>query len=301
VRSKLKIDVEHLRARNPKLIYVRGTGHGERGPDANRGSYDSLAYWCRAGIAFGMRQPDDAHVPPPPGPAFGDSIGAMTIAGGIMGALYHRERTGEATVVDVSLLGTGIWSHGAAIALSLQLGRAWGPMPRGIPLGNPLVATYRTKDDRFISFCCLQAAKYWPGMTEVVGQPELARDERFADAASLTKNAGDAMQILRDAFAQRTADEWRARLESFTGQWAMVQSTIEVVADPQTVANGYVVDCQTADGTPFQLAAAPVQYDEQPALPNRAPDFNEHGDAILGELGFDWDAIIDLKARGVVA
>ncbi len=69
VRKKLKIDVEHLRARNPRLIYVRGTGHGERGPDADRGSYDSLAYWCRAGIAFGMKQPDDPHVPPPPGPS----------------------------------------------------------------------------------------------------------------------------------------------------------------------------------------------------------------------------------------
>jgi crotonobetainyl-CoA:carnitine CoA-transferase CaiB-like acyl-CoA transferase len=48
----------------------------------------------------------------PPGPGFGDSIGAMTIAGGIMGALYHRERTGEPTVVDVSLLGTSMWAMG---------------------------------------------------------------------------------------------------------------------------------------------------------------------------------------------
>ncbi len=225
----------------------------------------------------------------------------MTIAGGIMGALYHRERTGEATVVDVSLLGTGIWSHGAAIALSLQLGRPWGPMRRGVPLGNPLVATYRTKDGRYISFACLQGAKYWPGMCEVVGRPELAADERFADAASITKNAGTAMELLSAAFAERTAVEWRARLASFSGQWAMVQDTLEAAADPQAMANGYLVDCQTADGTPFQLAAAPVQYDEQPARPTRAPEFNEHGDAILTELGFDWDAIISLKARGVVA
>ena len=301
VRAKLAIDVEHLRARNPKIIYVRGTGHGERGPDADRGSYDSLAYWCRAGIALGMKQADDDSVPPPPGPAFGDSIGAMTIAGGIMGALFHRERTGEATVVDVSLLGTGIWSHGAALALSLQLQRAWAPMPRGVSLGNPLVRTYRTKDARYISFCCLQAAKYWPGVSEVIGQPELATDERFADAASLTKNAAVAGDLLAAALSERTAAEWRERLASFAGQWTMVQDTLEAAADPQTVANGYVVDCQTAGGTPYKLAAAPVQYDEQPALPGRAPEFNEHGDAVLTELGLDWDAIVDLKARGVVA
>jgi crotonobetainyl-CoA:carnitine CoA-transferase CaiB-like acyl-CoA transferase len=222
VRSKLKIDVGHLRAHNPNIIYVRGTGHGERGPDADRGSYDSLAYWCRAGIALGMKQPDDDSVPPPPGPAFGDSIGAMTIAGGIMGALFHRERTGKPTIVDVSLLGTGLWSHGAALALSLQLQRPWGPMPRGAAIGNPLVRTYRTKDERYISICCLQAAKYWPGICEVIGRPELARDERFADAAGLTKNAAAAGELLAAARAARTAAAWRARLASFAGQWSMV-------------------------------------------------------------------------------
>jgi crotonobetainyl-CoA:carnitine CoA-transferase CaiB-like acyl-CoA transferase len=81
----------------------------------------------------------------------------------------------------------------------------------------------------------------------------------------------------------------------------MVQDTLEAAADPQTVANGYVQDCETADGLPFQLAAAPVQYDEAPAAPRRAPAFNEHGDAILADLGLDWDAIVDLKVRGVVA
>ena len=301
VRAKLKIDVEHLRAHNPNIIYVRGTGHGERGPDADRGSYDSLAYWVRSGIALGMKQPEADSVPPPPGPAFGDSIGAMTIAGGIMGALFHRERTGHATTVDVSLLGTGLWSHGAALALSLQLQRPWGPMPKGVPIGNPLVGTYRTKDGRYISICCLQAAKYWPGIAEVIGQPELAADARFADAASLMKNAGAASQLLTAAFSERNAAEWRERLAGFAGQWAMVQDTLEASVDPQTVANGYVVDCQTADGTPFKLVAAPVQYDEEAAVPGRAPGFNEQGDAILGELGLDSEAVLDLKIRGVVA
>jgi len=174
-------------------------------------------------------------------------------------------------------------------------------MPKGFSIGNPLVTTYRTKDDRYISFCCLQGAKYWPGISDVIEQPQLAKDERFADAASLTKNAGAATEILAAAFAARTAAEWRARLANFTGQWAMVQDTIEASVDPQTVANGYVVDCETADGTPFKLAAAPVQYDEHAAIPGRAPEFNEHGDAILTELGFDVDGILDLKARGVVA
>jgi crotonobetainyl-CoA:carnitine CoA-transferase CaiB-like acyl-CoA transferase len=300
VRAKLKIDVEDIRAANPQIIYVRGTGQGDRGPDADRGSYDSLAYWCRAGIAMGMKQADDDHVPMPPGPAFGDSIGAMTIAGGIMGALFHRERTGEATTVDVSLLGVGLWSMGAGLALSLQLGVPWAPPPPDA-IGNPLTATYRTKDGRFVALTCLQAAKYWPDMCDVLERPELATDSRFADALSLMANAAVAVSLLREAFAERTADDWRERLAGFSGQWAMVQDTLEATVDPQTVANGYVLACETAEGVPFQLAAAPVQYDDEPAVPRRAPEFNEHGDAILGDLGLDWDTIVDLKVRGIVA
>ena len=70
---------------------------------------------------------------------------------------------------------------------------------------------------------------------------------------------------------------------------------------PQTVANGYLQECRTAAGVPFQLVAAPVQFDEEPAPAGRAPEFNEHGDEILAELGLDWDTIVDLKVRGVVA
>ena len=132
VRTKLGIDVDQIREANPSIIYVRGTGQGERGPDADKGSYDVLSYWHRSGMALGVKQAEADRVPPPPAPAFGDSIGAMTIAGGIMGALFHRERTGEATVVDVSLLGVGLWSMGAAMALSLQLGMPWAPPPTGI-------------------------------------------------------------------------------------------------------------------------------------------------------------------------
>jgi len=301
VRKKLKIEVDDIRAHNPRIIYVRGTGQGERGPDADKGSYDSLAFWMRAGIAVASKREEYATVPSPPAPGFGDSIGAMTIAGGMMGALFHRERTGEATTVDVSLLGTGMWAMGQALALSLLMDVPWTPPPADRLRANPLVATYQTKDERWLSFCCLQAGKYWPPMCEVLGRPELATDPRFADHASLLANSGDAIEILGEVFAERTLDEWRERLEGFIGQWTAVQDTLETATDPQSIANGYVQDCQTAAGVPFRLAAAPVQFGDEPALPQRAPEFNEHGDAILTELGLDWDTIVDLKVRGVVA
>lgn len=301
VRRKLKIELADIRAHNPRIIYVRGTGQGEQGPDRDRGSYDSLAFWARAGAATGVMRPEYGHVPNPPGPGFGDSIGAMTIAGGMMGALFHRERTGEATVVDVSLLGTGIWSMGQGLAISLLTGNPLAPPSTDRPRSNPLVRQYQTRDGRWLSLCCLQAGKYWAPLCAAIGRPELASDPRFADHASLMTHSPTAIEILTAAFAEQPLAGWRTRLAAFTGQWTVVQDADDVAADPQTAANGYLQDCQTAAGVPFRLAAAPVQFEGQPATPARAPEFNEHGEAILTDLGLDWDTIVKLKVRGVVA
>jgi crotonobetainyl-CoA:carnitine CoA-transferase CaiB-like acyl-CoA transferase len=300
VRRKLSIELEDLRAHNPNIIYVAGTGQGERGPDAEKGSYDSLSFWFRPGVSLGAKPADSDRLVAPPAPGFGDSIGAMTIAGGIMGALFHRERTGEATTVDVSLLGTGMWAMGQAYALSLLTNTPWGGPPSNAPRLNPLVRNYETKDERSLSLCCLQASRYWAELCDAVGRPELGTDPRFADHAGLVANSLEAQALLEVAFAEHTVAEWRERLADFTGQWCVVQDTLECAVDPQSIANGYIQECETAGGTPFKLVAAPVQFGGEPAPVRRAPEFNEHGDAILEEVGIDWDTIVDLKVRSVV-
>jgi crotonobetainyl-CoA:carnitine CoA-transferase CaiB-like acyl-CoA transferase len=136
----------------------------------------------------------------------------------------------------------------------------------------------------------------------VLGRPDLVTDARFSTRDALTENAFVASQILQDEFGSRTMTEWRERLADFKGQWSPVQDTLEVAEDPQVLANGYLQEAKTKEGTPFQLVATPVQFDEEPAVPARAPEFNEHGDEILTDLlGRDWDAVIDLKLKGVVA
>ncbi|OBI23479.1 CaiB/BaiF CoA-transferase family protein [Mycobacterium sp. E2238] len=302
VRSKLRIDVDDIRAANPNIVYVRGSGFGSRGPDADRGGYDVLGYWCRAGVAYGAKPVEFEAIPGQPAPAYGDSIGAMTIAGGISAALLHRERTGQPPVVDVSLLATGMWAMGAAIALSHELNHPWGQFPVGTDVGNPLVATYQTSDGHWLQLACLQGFHYWPETCRVMGLAELVDDERFADVASFAANSPVARSILAERFASAPLAEWKQRLGDFRGQWAPVQDSIEVTADPQVIANGYVVQAEAASGDKHPLVATPVQFDEEPAPTRRAPDFNEHGDAILtDDLGMDWDDIIDLKVKGVVA
>jgi crotonobetainyl-CoA:carnitine CoA-transferase CaiB-like acyl-CoA transferase len=304
VRKKLRIDFEDIRAQNPNIIYVAGTGGGERGPEADRGGYDFLSYWCRAGSALGTTPTDVDYLAGQPGPGYGDSIGGMTIAGGILGALFHRERTGEAVSVDVSLLGVGMWAMSPAIALSLQLEFPWRPGPSkggGAGPANPLVGTYRTSDGRFVALSCLQGFKYWPSACRVIGRPELIDDARFNSHEQLAANAGEARAILTEVFAGASLEEWRQRLDSFEGQWAVAQDSIEVTKDPQVGPNGYLGETATADGTPFTLVTTPVQYAGEPAPPKRAPEFNEHCEEILSLIGCGTEEMLELKVAGVVA
>jgi crotonobetainyl-CoA:carnitine CoA-transferase CaiB-like acyl-CoA transferase len=302
VRESLKVDVDDIRARNPRIVYVRGSGFGPKGPDADSGGYDILGYWSRSGVGGALQVPGDQEFVAQPGPAYGDSIGAMTIAGGICAALLGRERSGHGSVVDVSLLASGMWAIGAGIALSQQMGFRMQRMTSAQrPMNNPLTNQYLTSDGRWIALSCLQGFHYWPDACRVVGRDDLVSDPRFASHEDLTANAREAAAILQGAFAGATAAEWQERLRGFRGQWALVQDTGDLAADPMVVANGYLVEAQTAAGTPFSLVATPVQFDEVSAATERAPEYHEHGDEIMTDLlGYDWDTVIDMKVKGTV-
>ena len=108
VRQRLKIDVEHIRAVNPNIVYARGSGQGSLGLDRNKPGYDGSVYWGRGGVAHALT-PADAKWPIGGRAAFGDLAGGVAIAGGIAAGLLQRATTGEAPIIDVSLLGLAMW------------------------------------------------------------------------------------------------------------------------------------------------------------------------------------------------
>ena len=114
-RRKLGIDIEDVQARNPAIIYACGTGQGPRGPESEKGGYDSISFWARGGVSGSVTPPDYPRPLPMPSGAFGDSLSGMALAGGIAGALVKRARTGEGSIVDASLLNTAMWCMQMAI------------------------------------------------------------------------------------------------------------------------------------------------------------------------------------------
>jgi crotonobetainyl-CoA:carnitine CoA-transferase CaiB-like acyl-CoA transferase len=298
-RRKLQIDVEHIRARNPRIIYARGHAYGARGPEAENGGYDATAFWTRGGVAATLMPPGSVE-PPFQRAAFGDGIGGMTLAGGIAGALFHRERTGEAQVVDVSLLGTATWVMSPDIVASKLINQPQLPIGPRATRPNPAVNNYRTKDGRWLILVHLQADRYWPDLCRRLGRPELATDSRFADMVSRAKNAAACTAELDVAFATRTLEEWRRAFEGMEGPWAVMQTPRELHDDPQVAANEYLKEVDGGRRGRFSLVANPVQFGEtQPAL-RRGPEMGEHTDEVLRELGLRNDELMNYKVEGVI-
>ena len=296
--SRLGLDADTLRDRYPSLIYARGHGFGVRGPDANQPGYDSSAFFARGGVSH-ILTPPERDYPISQRGAMGDRNAAMALAFGIAAALLKRNRTGAGSIVDVSLLATAMWMLSSDLLSVLNGGTAAPVGGRG-PMVNPLTGNYRTKDGRHIQLMFLQGDRYWAEFCRVVGRDDLIDDPRFTDLAARRVNSDACVAELDSVFARRTLAEWKELLAKLDAPWAPVQSVAEVVEDPQVHANGYVGEVRLDDGQAYRLPSVPVQLDEQAPPLRRAPEHGEHTEAVLLELGYDWDRISKLMEDGVI-
>ena len=225
-----------------------------------------------------------------------DKATALLTAQAITSALLARERGAGGQHLHVSMLDAALsflWPDGLEELTLADADPDRLPAPladafKPIEAADGLVTVTAVGEDQMTRLLI------------ALGEEEYLLDPRFATAEKLAENAGQAVEIFREALAGKTLAEWTERFQTLRGQWAPVQNSLEVGSDPQARAMGYLAASETADGTPFELPASPVQFDEQPTPTRRSPDFNEHGDEILEEIGLDMEAIIALRMTGAV-
>jgi hypothetical protein len=295
-RRKFGIDVDDIRAVNPKIIYARGSALGPRGEESVKGGYDMTAFWCRAGTAATITPPGIEGMIGPPGPAYGDTISGTNLAGGIAAALLKRERTGEPSVVDVSLLGSGLWSMGHTVALTCTSASCMVQPPPGVhgsPI-NPLVGS--TDGRRPLHLLRDDAADQVLGRRMPAHRPP--EDWPTIRASRPSSRSPRTPRRRWRSSARRSPPARCPSGASGSPRWpARGRRCRTPCRPPRTRRSGPTSTSCTGE---LELVANPVQFDVSAPQTGPAPGFAEQTDEILLELGLDWDRIIELKTAGAV-
>ena len=300
--ERIGLDHATLLAKHPRLIYASLTAYGLEGPDRDAPGYDMAAYSGRSGLAE-RATPPGASPPILPG-GLGDNVTAITMVSGIMGALFHRERTGQGQLVSTSLLRTGIYSIGMDIATRVGLGRI-APAPSRSKPQNPLMNSYCARDDKWFWLVGAESERHWPGIVTALGDPTLMSDARFTTPRERRRNAEALVTSIEGLTARHTRAEWSDIFRQHDVWWAPINSVYDLMTDPQVLACGAFVNVPVHAGQAapdsFNGVATPVDFSATPAGPAGPPPVvSADADALLRELGIGDTELQRLRDAAVL-
>ena len=272
--ARMGLDPDSLTKRFPRLIYGQLTGYGTTGPDVDKAGYDIGAFWSRTGLAHTTVAPDE--LPPAIRSGQGDHTTGLSMAAGVMAALFDRERTGKGRVVSTSLLRTGIYTLGWDVGVFLRFGKRQSTKSsRKNPA--PQMNCYRCSDGRAFWLLGMEADRHFPGLLKAIGREELAQVENFKNARARSINAGEFIAVLDEHFATQDYAYWTAKFDENDVWWAPLNSIADAVADPQVIASGAFVDMTPQpDEAPYRAVNSPVDFSGYSPTYGPVPNLGEH-------------------------
>jgi crotonobetainyl-CoA:carnitine CoA-transferase CaiB-like acyl-CoA transferase len=280
------IGYEDLIKIKPDIIWCSITGFGQTGPYSDRTGYDFLIQ-AMGGIMSITGEPDAAGgTPVKVGVGIADVMCGMYATVGILAALRHRDRTGQGQHIDLALYDSQVaWLINAATNHLVS-----GRLPTRIGNAHPNIAPYQTfaASDEHLAVAVGNDQQF-ARFAQVVGLPELARDERFARNRDRLLHIAALQKTIEDEIGKDTAIAWEQRLLAAGVPAGRVADIGAVLTDPHTLARGMVVDMPGDDnrpplrvlGNPLKMSATPVQYQRRP------PHLDEDREAVLKMLDPD--------------
>jgi formyl-CoA transferase len=298
--KKLQLDYSCLSSINSRLIYAHASGYGEKGPEADKAGFDGTAFWARSGLMAGLAVEEQPPITQQY-PGIGDQVSGLVLFGGVLLALYNRERTGKGQQVDLSLLGMGTWVTSLPLQIVLSLGREPDKRSRD-RTNNPLVNHYLAGDGRWLMILCLPDELYWSPLCKAIGREDLEQDTRFSKRYDRLANNVDLIAILDEAISKKTRDEWGIIFDKHGIVWTPVPSNFEeVIQDPQLYANEHIVEVEHPSLGLGKTLTTPIRLNKgAPKIRRLAPEIGQHNEDILLEMSYTWEEIIKLKDKGVI-
>lgn len=294
VMDRLGLGYEAIRAVNPRVVFAAASGYGPAGPRADEPMFDMVAQ-AVSGVSDFNRS--DEGEPRLATRGLADTAGGMFLAMAVLTALFVRERTGSGQRVDASLVGAAIGLHTAEVTIALEEETVFRLGGRRVTSTS---GAFRAGDGRWLVIAATDQ-KLWAGLSAALDLAHLSDDERFAKSRIREKNRDALEPLIEEAFARRSRDEWIELLRRAGVPVAPVNSFLDLPADPDVVANGYIVEQDDPTwgrvrlvGTPFHLELTP------PVVGSRTPELGQHTRGELEAAGFTSHDIEVLVAAGVL-
>ena len=297
--ARLGLTYEDLKDKYPALVYAMVIGYGEKGPDAAKPAFDTVAFWSRSGFMRDQALAGENYTPVVPPFGVGDTITGMFLMGEICAALYGRRQTGRGDLVKTSLYHNGIFTMGT---MQLVCQEPYGyqyPYTRlqhGAPGGF-----FRCADDEWVFVAAAYAAEIVPKMCKAIGRPELMEDPKFNTSAARWKNREEYYQIFHDAMLTKTSDEWLQIAEGLDMALNKMVHYRDVPKDEQAWANGYLEYMDYPTGNRDVMPTSPIEMASVGQIKTKmAPEVGHDTDAIMESLGYSPEKIQQMKQSGAV-
>ena len=295
VMTRLGLGFEQLRELNPRLIYCAISGFGQTGPDANKPAYDQIIQ----GLSGVMDVNGDERLHPLRcGFPICDTVGGLNAAFAIMGALYHRARTGEGQFIDIAMLDSVMPLMGW-VAANLLIGGV-PPVPMGNDNFTAAPSGVFATQDGCINIAANQQEQ-WEAVCDTVGLPELKTDARFQTRDVRKANRRLLTPLLEAELAKRPTAYWVEALNKKGVPSGEILDLGAALAQAQIAHRGTIQSVHEPGIGDLKLFNLTAKFEKTPAsIDAPPPRLSAHTDEILGALGYDAGAIAAFRQKGVV-
>ena len=295
IRHQYGLEYNRVCQVRPDIVYLSITAFGEDGPYRLKPGTDHVFQ----GLSGIMTISGEAGQGPlRAGVPVADMTTALYASYGVMGALLHRQRTGEGQMICINLLDAAMCLQGTLMTEYFITGKEPVPCGNDSPFAYP-VGVFRSADG-YVTISAYND-KFWRSLCTALELTTLLDDPRFDTGEKRSANKEDLRPILAERFSTRSTAEWLAILEQTDVPCGPVHSYDALFSDPQVVHNNLVRSLPHSDLKEVRFLGNPLRLSQTPAVERTvSPLLGEHTDSVLSALGYSEAEISEFRKKSVI-